>query len=165
MPWREASAGDAPVRNQQPSNAIAHSTLPVGDDTTPQLSRSVTGNAGSHRHRQLVTRPAAATDTSDPRPGNSAGHWRSLRARETGDDGEWPMPLRTDASHCPTGPGQDQTGARQHRAHSGSHAVFAADGTLFVGDAVLPTYTPNIGGSDTRTEKPLETYRSRCNVV
>jgi glyoxylase-like metal-dependent hydrolase (beta-lactamase superfamily II) len=41
--------------------------------------------------------------------------------------------------------------------HTLGHAAFAAD-ALFVGDAVLPTYTPNIGGSDTRTENPLETY-------
>jgi glyoxylase-like metal-dependent hydrolase (beta-lactamase superfamily II) len=42
--------------------------------------------------------------------------------------------------------------------HTLGHAAFAANGMLFVGDAVLPTYTPNIGGSDTRTENPLETY-------
>lgn len=42
--------------------------------------------------------------------------------------------------------------------HTLGHTSFAVDGMLFVGDAVLPTYTPNIGGSDTRTENPLETY-------
>ncbi|SDY94994.1 MBL fold metallo-hydrolase [Halopenitus persicus] len=30
---------------------------------------------------------------------------------------------------------------------------------LFVGDAVLATYTPNVGGGDTRLEDPLSTYR------
>ena len=30
----------------------------------------------------------------------------------------------------------------------------------FVGDAVLPVYTPNIGGADVRVERPLETYRT-----
>ncbi|ELY37319.1 MBL fold metallo-hydrolase [Natronorubrum tibetense] len=28
----------------------------------------------------------------------------------------------------------------------------------FVGDAVLPVYTPNVGGADVRVERPLETY-------
>lgn len=42
--------------------------------------------------------------------------------------------------------------------HTLGHTAFAADGMLFVGDAVLPTYTSNIGGSDTRIEHPLETY-------
>lgn len=42
--------------------------------------------------------------------------------------------------------------------HTLGHTAFATDGTIFVGDAVLGTYTPNVGGSDTRTENPLETY-------
>jgi glyoxylase-like metal-dependent hydrolase (beta-lactamase superfamily II) len=32
------------------------------------------------------------------------------------------------------------------------------DATLFVGDLVLPTYTPNVGGGDTRLEDALATY-------
>ncbi len=32
------------------------------------------------------------------------------------------------------------------------------DGTLLSGDAVLPEYTPNIGGSDPRVDAPLQTY-------
>ena len=35
--------------------------------------------------------------------------------------------------------------------HTLGHTAFAGDGFLLVGDAVLPTYTPNVGGSDTRT--------------
>lgn len=34
----------------------------------------------------------------------------------------------------------------------------AEAGTLFLGDAVLPTYTPNVGGSDTRLADPLSAY-------
>ncbi|TYL40365.1 MBL fold metallo-hydrolase [Natronococcus pandeyae] len=35
----------------------------------------------------------------------------------------------------------------------------AADGTeAFVGDAVLPVYTPNVGGADFRVDRPLERY-------
>lgn len=34
----------------------------------------------------------------------------------------------------------------------------AASPELFVGDAVLPTYTPNVGGSDTRLSDPLTTF-------
>ncbi|WP_224450273.1 MBL fold metallo-hydrolase [Haloprofundus salilacus] len=49
--------------------------------------------------------------------------------------------------------------------HTLGHAAFVAhgdernDATLFVGDAVLPTYTPNVGGSDTRVADALETYQ------
>ena len=35
--------------------------------------------------------------------------------------------------------------------HTLGHAAFAGDDVLLIGDAVLPTYTPNVGGSDTRT--------------
>ncbi|NKE34462.1 MBL fold metallo-hydrolase [Natronococcus sp. JC468] len=31
-------------------------------------------------------------------------------------------------------------------------------GEAFVGDAVLPVYTPNVGGADVRVERPLERY-------
>ncbi len=36
----------------------------------------------------------------------------------------------------------------------------AGEGTreAFVGDAILPVYTPNVGGADVRVERPLETY-------
>ncbi|PSP75445.1 MBL fold metallo-hydrolase [Halobacteriales archaeon QS_1_68_20] len=32
------------------------------------------------------------------------------------------------------------------------------DGTILTGDALLPSYTPNVGGSDPRVEDPLGTY-------
>jgi glyoxylase-like metal-dependent hydrolase (beta-lactamase superfamily II) len=35
--------------------------------------------------------------------------------------------------------------------HTLGHTAFAGEGFLLVGDAVLPTTTPNVGGSDTRT--------------
>lgn len=35
--------------------------------------------------------------------------------------------------------------------HTLGHTAFAWADVLFVGDAILPTYTPNVGGSDTRT--------------
>ncbi|MFW6447907.1 MAG: MBL fold metallo-hydrolase [Halobacteriota archaeon] len=36
--------------------------------------------------------------------------------------------------------------------------VPSGDGVAFVGDAVLPVYTPNIGGADVRVDRPLATY-------
>lgn len=43
--------------------------------------------------------------------------------------------------------------------HTLGHTAFGTADVTFVGDAVLPTYTPNVGGSDTRTTDPLATYR------
>lgn len=44
--------------------------------------------------------------------------------------------------------------------HSAGLCCFEVeDGTAaFVGDAVLPVYTPNVGGADVRVERPLEKY-------
>lgn len=46
--------------------------------------------------------------------------------------------------------------------HTAGHCCFVTslDGSeaLFGGDALLPQYTPNIGGSDPRVDDPLETY-------
>jgi glyoxylase-like metal-dependent hydrolase (beta-lactamase superfamily II) len=46
--------------------------------------------------------------------------------------------------------------------HTSGHACFAFGGKrgreLFSGDAILPVYTPNVGGSDVRVSSPLEQY-------
>lgn len=46
--------------------------------------------------------------------------------------------------------------------HTAGLTGFAFDGRdgeeLFSGDALLPYYTPNVGGADTRVERPLEQY-------
>lgn len=42
--------------------------------------------------------------------------------------------------------------------HTVGHLAVRFGDALFVGDAVLPTYTPNVGGSDTRAADPLTDY-------
>ena len=43
--------------------------------------------------------------------------------------------------------------------HTVGHTCFSrSDGTILTGDALLPHYTPNIGGADPRVEDPLGTY-------
>lgn len=42
--------------------------------------------------------------------------------------------------------------------HTAGHVVLAGRGDYFLGDAVLPTYTPNVGGSDTRLDDALAAY-------
>jgi glyoxylase-like metal-dependent hydrolase (beta-lactamase superfamily II) len=53
--------------------------------------------------------------------------------------------------------------ARHTPGHAAGHAVYtfeAEDGgtAAYTGDALLPKYTPNVGGADTRVERPLEQY-------
>ncbi|WP_226481364.1 MBL fold metallo-hydrolase [Natrinema amylolyticum] len=44
--------------------------------------------------------------------------------------------------------------------HAAGLCCFETDGgdEAFVGDAVLPVYTPNVGGADVRVERPLQQY-------
>ena len=55
-------------------------------------------------------------------------------------------------------------GRRLETVHAPGHAAGLCcfeidDGSeAFVGDALLPVYTPNVGGADPRVDRPLETY-------
>ena len=44
--------------------------------------------------------------------------------------------------------------------HAAGHACFVLDGgeEFLSGDALLPVYTPNVGGADVRVDRPLERY-------
>ncbi len=49
--------------------------------------------------------------------------------------------------------------------HTKGHASFMTNETLFLGDVLLPTYTPNVGGSDTRLDDPLAKYLSSLQRI
>lgn len=42
--------------------------------------------------------------------------------------------------------------------HTSGLCCFVDGETVFSGDALLPVYTPNVGGADVRTQKPLDRY-------
>ncbi|TYT60715.1 MBL fold metallo-hydrolase [Natrialba swarupiae] len=48
---------------------------------------------------------------------------------------------------------------------SGSDDAAHAGTEAFVGDAILPVYTPNVGGADIRVERPLETYLASLRTI
>ena len=55
--------------------------------------------------------------------------------------------------------------------HAPGHAAgaccfaFEEDREAFVGDVVLPVYTPNVGGADVRVDRPLERYLETLRAV
>ena len=58
-------------------------------------------------------------------------------------------------------PAGDETLVALHSpGHTAGLSSFVIEGTdeALVGDAVLPVYTPNVGGADLRVERPLGTY-------
>lgn len=75
-------------------------------------------------------------------------------------DGDSPSPFPETFPVTAHADGDEVAGLRVVHApgHTLGHAAFRSDGHLFVGDAVLPTYTPNVGGSDTRVADPLRRY-------
>lgn len=54
-----------------------------------------------------------------------------------------------------------------HTAGLAGFALAGADGreVLFSGDALLPHYTPNVGGADVRVDRPLERYLSSLRRI
>jgi glyoxylase-like metal-dependent hydrolase (beta-lactamase superfamily II) len=56
--------------------------------------------------------------------------------------------------------GDEQFRVRHTPGHTLGHACFEFDTPdglgAFVGDVVLPVYTPNVGGADVRVDRPLE---------
>ncbi|UIP01513.1 MBL fold metallo-hydrolase (plasmid) [Halobaculum sp. CBA1158] len=75
-------------------------------------------------------------------------------------DGDEPSPLPDRTPVEAHADGDDIAGATMVHTpgHTAGHLALAVDGHLFVGDTVLPMYTPNVGGSDTRTTDPLASF-------
>jgi len=49
--------------------------------------------------------------------------------------------------------------------HTKGHIALSFEDHVFVGDTVLPTYTPNVGGSDTRAANPLSSFLASLDLL
>lgn len=49
--------------------------------------------------------------------------------------------------------------------HTEGHLALSVDDHLFVGDTILPMYTPNVGGSDTRSTNPIPDYLASLDRI
>jgi len=54
--------------------------------------------------------------------------------------------------------GEDEVEVLHSPGHTSGLCCFVHGETVFSGDALLPVYTPNVGGADVRTTKPLDSY-------
>ncbi|MGQ4555372.1 MBL fold metallo-hydrolase [Halobellus sp. GM3] len=69
-----------------------------------------------------------------------------------------PMPDRCAVDAVEDGDSVAGVEAVHTPGHTEGHLAIDAGDALFLGDSVLPTYTPNVGGSDTRSTRPLSAY-------
>jgi glyoxylase-like metal-dependent hydrolase (beta-lactamase superfamily II) len=139
--WHADHAGLAPRLA-----AAADATLAIGAADAPLV-----GDYAAERSRRVDRDARRLREWGVPDP--------IVEAVRAGDDPS-PMPdtcpVRAVADGATVGGGT----VVATPGHTAGHAALAFDDprVLFVGDAVLPQYTPNVGGSDTRLDAPLATY-------
>lgn len=75
-------------------------------------------------------------------------------------DGDVPSPIPDTYPVCRHSDGDHVSGVElvHTPGHTAGHVSLRTETDLFLGDLLLPTYTPNVGGSDTRLTDPLGMY-------
>lgn len=110
---------------------------------------SLVGDYGEQREKRLV------------RDGRRMREWGVPDSRVEGVvDGDKPSEMPVEFPIQSLEDGEEVAGleALHTPGHTLGHAAFLLDDHAFVGDAVLPGYTTNYGGSDTRMTDPLARY-------
>lgn len=54
--------------------------------------------------------------------------------------------------------GDDAVEVLHTPGHTSGHCCYVVEDVVYAGDALLPVYTPNVGGADVRTDQPLDRY-------
>ena len=148
--WHVDHAGLAPRLAE-----AADATLHIHEHDAPLVA-----DYAVERERR-VDRDAAALS----RWGVPDEHVASLREA----DSPSPMPDSTPVYELSAGDAVGPLSVVETPGHTAGHVAFsltagadgsAADSRVVVGDAVLRTVTPNVGGGDTRQETPLAAYRT-----
>ncbi len=137
--WHADHAGLAPRLAE-----TADATLAMGDDDAALIA-----DYAAERDRRL--RRDAATMRRCGVPDDA------VDAVIAGDE---PSPIPDEFPVEPLADGDVVAGLEvvETPGHTLGHVAFAAADAIAVGDAVLSTYTPNVGGSDTRTTDPLADF-------
>ncbi len=128
----------------------------------PRLAEEA--GATIHMHASdapLVSEYAAARERRLKRDAAALRRWgvpESDRKTLLDTDAPSPLPERYDVSTHEDGDIVAGLEFVYTPGHTLGHTSFATDETLLLGDLLLPTYTPNVGGSDTRMDDPLAAY-------
>jgi len=154
--WHVDHAGLAPRLA-----AAADATLRMGERDAPLVA-----DYAAERERR-VERDAATL----ARCGVPDEHVERLRAV----DAPSPMPDETPVASLADGDAVGPLTARHTPGHTAGHVAFAVESPwvdhasagdcVLVGDALLRTVTPNVGGGDTRQDRPLGAYRDTLDAL
>lgn len=123
-------------------------------------------DATVHVHQSdapLIGAYAAARDRRLDRDEQTLERWgvpESIRTTVMGRDMPSPIPSSVPVTAHEDGDVVAGVEFIHTPGHTKGHTSFMADDELFLGDVLLPTYTPNVGGSDTRMDDPLAAYLS-----
>lgn len=137
--WHADHAGLAPRLA-----AVAEAELVLHEDDAP-----------------LVADYAAARERRLDRDAGRLREWGVPESAVSGIiGGDTPSPMPDTYPVRAVGDGDSVAGAEAIHTpgHTAGHLALRSGNALLVGDAVLPTYTPNVGGSDTRLDAALSTY-------
>ncbi|WP_311172222.1 MBL fold metallo-hydrolase [Halobellus ordinarius] len=137
--WHADHAGVAPRLA-----AEANAELILHDDDAPLV-----GEYGTQRGRRVER---------DVRRLREWGVPDSVLAQIKATDEPSPMPDRCPVRSVTDGERIDGVEFVHTPGHTAGHLAIEVGDALLLGDAVLPTYTPNVGGSDTRMDDPLSSY-------
>jgi len=128
----------------------------------PQLAEEADAELILHEADALLVGDyAAERERRIERDARRLGRWgvpaRIVAAVIDGDEPS-PMPDRTPVTAVSDGERIAGVDVVHTPGHTAGHVAVAAGDALLLGYAVLPTYTPNVGGSDTRVDSPLSAY-------
>ena len=128
----------------------------------PRLAAAADADLAAHEaDAPLVADYTAERERRLDRDARRLREWGAPEAVVTevvGGDTPSPMPNRCSVTAVDDGDAVAGLEAIHTPGHTAGHLALDAGDALLVGDAVLPTYTPNVGGSDTRVESALSTY-------
>lgn len=126
-------------------------------------------NATVHAHRAdcpLIGDYTNARQRRLERDEQTLARWGVPETRRTQViDGDSPSPLPDSFPIRAHDDGDEVAGVEvvHTPGHTAGHISLRTDDAIYLGDLLLPTYTPNVGGSDTRLTDPLAKYLSSLN--